>query len=297
MPAQAVTWQGLAYLLVVYLIWGSTYLAIRVAVREGAGFPPFTMSALRTLVAGLALLAFTRALGHRIRPTRHETLVLALSGLALWLGGNGLVAWAEQRADSGYAAVLIGSTPIFVALLESRIDRRRPSLLLIASLLVGLAGVAVLSAPTLSRGDPLDLASVAALLGASIVWAFGTVLQRRRPVGVTPLVSSAYQMLWGGLGFLVVLLVAREPLPTPTTEAWLAWGYLVVFGSWLGFTSYIQVLRRLPTNLAMTYSYVNPVIAVLLGSALLGEALSLSTLLGVALVLAGVAGVFQDRRK
>src|SRR5687768_10949982 len=122
-PGMAVTWQGLAYLLVVYLVWGSTYLAIRVAVREGSGFPPFTMSALRVLVAGLALLAFCRLRDLRVRLTREELWVLAVSGLALWFGGNGLVAWAEQRADSGYAAILVGTTPIFVALIESRLDR------------------------------------------------------------------------------------------------------------------------------------------------------------------------------
>jgi drug/metabolite transporter (DMT)-like permease len=290
-----VTWQGLAYLAAVYVVWGSTYLAIRVAVRDGSGFPPMTMASMRAIVAGTILLGITALLGARIRPTRGELGVLAISGILLWVGGNGLVAWAEQRADSGYAAVVVGSTPIWVAILEASLDRRRPSLNLLWSLALGLGGVGLLSVPAWEHGSSLDLPTMLALLGASLTWAIGSLLQRRRPVSLGPWVSSAYQLILGGLGFLPLIVLLHEPLPRPAPEAWLAWGYLVTFGSLIGFSSYIQVLHRLPTRIAMTYSYVNPVIAVLLGWVLLREPLTPWTLGGVALVLLGVAGVYRSR--
>jgi drug/metabolite transporter (DMT)-like permease len=281
------------YLLVVYVVWGSTYLAIRVAVREGAGFPPFTMAAMRTLLAAAVLLGAGRLLGQRLRLSQREAVVLAASGLLLWLGGNGLVVWAEQHADSGYAAVVVGSTPIWVATIEGLLDRQPPSWLLVVSLGLGLAGVAVLSG--LSRTAQVDLSALAALLGAALTWSAGTVLQRRRPVEVAAAVSSGYQLLFGGLGFAGLVLLTGEPRPQPTPEAWLAWLYLVVFGSLIAFTAYVLVLRKLPGSIAMTYSYVNPVIAVLLGALLLAEPVTLATLLGVGLVLLGVGGVYRTR--
>lgn len=259
--------------------------------REGSGFPPFTMAAMRTLVAGAILLLASGALRHRLRLTRAELGVLIASGTLLWLGGNGLVVWAEQHAGSGYAAVIVGSTPIWVAIITALLDRRAPSWLLVASLVLGLLGVAILSG--LGASSQVDVAALAALLGASLTWSLGTVLQRRRPVGVSAQVSSAYQLLFGGVGFVVLRVLTGEPTPHPTPEAWLAWGYLVVFGSLLAFTAFIAMLRLLPANLAMTYSYVNPAVAVLLGWLLLGEPLSVWTFVGVGLVLVGVGGVYR----
>jgi drug/metabolite transporter (DMT)-like permease len=259
------------------------------------------MAAMRALLAGLILLAASGALRHRLRLTSRELIVLFISGQLLWLGGNGLVVWAEQHADSGYAAVVVGSTPIWVATINALIDRRRPSWLLVVSLALGLLGVGVLSGllglPA-GRGrvsGPVDLAALAALLGASVTWSFGTVLQRRRPVGVSAQVSSAYQLLFGGLGFVVVRTLTAEPVPQPVPEAWLAWLYLVVFGSLIAFTAFIAMLRLLPPNIAMTYSYVNPAVAVFLGWLVLGEPLTLWTWLGVGLVLVGVGGVYRTR--
>jgi drug/metabolite transporter (DMT)-like permease len=284
---------GILHLLVIYVIWGSTYLAIRVAVREGSGFPPFTVGALRTLVGGGILLLLAIARRHRVRPTRREVGILAASGLLLWLGGNGLVTWAETRAESGYAALIIATIPIWVAVIEAVIDRRSPPPLLIFSLLVGLAGIGVLSAPHLSGGDARDAAALAALLLAPFCWALGTVLQRRRPVGVAPQVSAAYQQLFGSVGFFVVVLLVDEPAPAPSQEALLAWLYLVIMGSVVAFSSYVAVLHLLPTRLVATYAYVNPVIAVLLGAAILDEPITTVTLVGMGLVLLGVAGVFR----
>jgi drug/metabolite transporter (DMT)-like permease len=286
---------GLANLLVVYIVWSSTYLAIRIAVREGAGFPPFTMAFMRAIVAGVILLAWSMLRKERVRLTRHELMTVAISGILLWVGGNGLVTFAEQRAESGLAALVVAATPIWVALFEAIIDRRVPSTQLIIALLTGFAGIALLTAPSLLTGVEADTIAVLALFVAEFTWAIGSLLQARRPVNVEPRVSSAYQMLFGAIGFVVLILATNEPLPTPTVSAWWAWIYLTIFGSLFAFTAYVIALRRLPTRIVMTYAYVNPVLAVLLGYFILGEAITIWTIAGSALVLLGVAGVFRER--
>lgn len=286
---------GLFHLVVVYLLWGSTFLAIRVAVREGSGFPAFTMGATRVLAAGLILLLIAKLRGRRIVPTKAELPVLVGSGLLLWTGGNGLVTWAEQRAASGLAALMIGTVPIWVGLFEAYLDRRPPSVLLLASLATALAGIGLLSAPVLSSGVERDVLSILALAVAAVTWAAGTVLQSRRRVQLGLQASSAYQHLAGGLGFMVISRLAGEPVAYPVREAWYAWAYLIVFGSIIGYTSYVQALRLLPISIATTNAFVNPVIAVLLGALILKEPITPTTLAGAALVLAGVAGVFRDR--
>jgi drug/metabolite transporter (DMT)-like permease len=284
------------HLAIVYLVWGSTYLAIRVAVREGSGFPPFSMGASRVILAGLLLIAWAALSRKRIRPTRRELLVLGGSGLLLWTGGNGLVVWAEQWADSGLAALMVGTTPIWAVLIDAALDRRRPSAVLIGSLVSGLLGIGLLSAPVLARGVRADTLSVLALALAEICWALGSVLQNRHPVDLAVRVSSGYQHLAGGLGFLVLVLLMREPLPRPTTQALTAWGYLVIFGSILAFSSYVRILRSLPVSIATSNAFVNPVIAMILGAALLDEPITIWNVSGAALVLLAVAGAFRDRQ-
>jgi drug/metabolite transporter (DMT)-like permease len=286
---------GLLNLAVVYVVWGSTYLAIRVAVREGAGFPPFMMGATRVLLAGGILLLWAGLRGKRLRLTRQELFVVAGSGLLLWFGGNGLLVWAEQRAASGYAALIIASTPVWVATIESLLDRRSPSWLLVGSLMIGFVGIGVLTVPVLRAGGSGDLSSAAALLLGALSWGTGSVLQSRRRVDLPHRVNAGYQQVFGGIGFVLAALVFREPLPTPSSQAWLAWIYLVVIGSVFAFTAYVQALRLLPTNVVMTYAYVNPVIAVILGWLILRESISIWTVAGAGLVLLAVAGVFRDR--
>jgi len=288
-------WAGLFHLSVVYLVWGSTYLAIRVAVREGSGFPPFTMVGMRVLAGGTLLLLWAASSRRRIRPSGRELAILAASGLLLWFGANGLVTWAEQRAHSGYAALLLAAIPIWVALIDAVLDWKLPSRLLTGSLLIGFAGIVLLSVPMLASGVSADLWSLIALLLAGLSWGGGTVLQTRKPVALAPRVSSGYQQISAGLGFVLVALLLREPRPDPIPEAWLAWGYLVIFGSVFAFTSFVQTLRLLPINVAMTYAYVNPVIAVILGWLILHEPITGWTIGGAALVLLGVAGIFRDR--
>jgi drug/metabolite transporter (DMT)-like permease len=286
---------GLLNLFVVYIVWGSTYLAIRVAVRDGSGFTPFIMGASRAISGGVLLLAWSALRRKRIKPDRQELVTLLFSGLLLWLGGNGLVNWAEQRADSGLAALIIAATPIWVAIVTALVDRELPTLKMVAALLVGFAGMTVLSVPTLTSGVRSDFWSIVALLGAGLSWGAGSVLQSRKPVRLDVVVSAGYQQFFGGIGLLFMALLLKEPIPNPVREAWMAWGYLLVFGSLLAFTSFVRALQLLPTKIVMTYPYVNPVIAVFLGWLILDETVSVWTFGGAALVLLGVAGVFRER--
>lgn len=287
-----ITPAGLVNLFSVYLIWGSTYLAIRVGIREGSGFQPFWFGGLRVLVAGTLLVLWGVLRKKQVIPSRSDLLVLAASGLLLWIGGNGLVILAERRLDSGLAALIVASTPIWVALFESILDRKMPSLILVISLVTGFGGIVILSYPLLSSGIQADVLSILALLAASFSWSSGLVLQSRKPVSVGRGVSSGYQQLFGGVFFTLIALAVREPLPTPTGEAWLAWGYLVVFGSLIAFTSFVSALQLLPASLVTTYAYINPVIAVLLGWLILQEPITSWTVTGGLFVLAGVTGIY-----
>jgi len=281
---------------VVYIVWGSTYLAIRVCVREGAGFPPFTMAAMRVFAAAIILFSWGLLARKRIKAEPRELAVLCVVGVLLWLGGNGMVSWAEQRAESGYSALLIGALPLWVAVMESIIDRHLPTLRLVGALLVGLAGVAVLNGKVILEGAPEDLYSALALVAAAVLWGMGTILQKRKAVTLRPEISSAYQHLFGGVALFLAATIMAEPRPTPIPQAWMAWGYLVVFGSLFAFTSFVKALRLLPVNIVMTYAYVNPVVAVILGRAILGEPITRWTIGGSVLIVLGVMGVFHERR-
>ena len=287
-----VTPAGLIHLFIVYFVWGSTYLAIRIGIRSGAGFEPFWFGGMRVFTAGIILLGWGLIRGKEIRPSKKDLLVLMGSGFLLWIGGNGLVVWAEQQVNSGIAALVVATIPIWVAFLDSILDSRIPTLPVILSLIVGFFGIFILSLPVLTSGIRADLLSILALLLASFSWSAGLVLQTRHPVALNRGISSGYQQLFGGIFFAVIALIVREPLPTPTTQAWLAWGYLVIFGSVIAFTSFVTALQILPTRLVTTYSYVNPVIAVLLGWLILSEPITYWTIAGGVLVLIGVTGIY-----
>ena len=287
--------RGLLHLLIVYIVWGSTYLAIRVGVREGSGFPPFTLAFTRVLVAAAILMIWARLRRERVRLSAGELVLLTGSGLLLWVGGNGLVCWAEMRASSGFAALLVAAMPIWAELIATIIDRRLPSWRMTSSILLGFAGVGVLSWPVLRQGTTADILAVIALLLAPLFWAIGSIWFQRRKPDLSDRAVSGWQQLLGGVGLLAVALLRDEPLPTPTGEAWLAWGYLVLFGSVLAFTSYMATLRLLPYQIVVTYAYVNPVIAVFLGWLILSEQVTGWTLAGALLVIAGVAGIFNNR--
>ena len=286
---------GLLNLLVTYVVWGSTYLFIRLAVREGAGWGPFWLGASRVLVAAPVLFAFCWVRGVRLKPTRTELGIVAATGVLMWVAGNGGVNWAEQRVDSGLAALIVGTMPIWVALMESLIDRRQPSLLLTTSLLVGFGGLVVLTYPMLRDGVSSDFFGVLAIVFASFSWGVGTIVISRRPLELDPIVVSAWQQLAGGVGFTAVALLVGEAAPRPTPEAWAAWAYLVVFGSLLAYTSFVYAVKLLPATVVMTYAYVNPVIAVMLGWLILSEPITGYTLVGMVLIVGGVYGVFREK--
>lgn len=169
------------HLLIVYIVWGSTYLGIRVAVQEGSGFPPMIMSATRVFAGSLILVALARFIQKQsLRLTKEEWVVLSVSGLALWWGGNGLVAIAEMTVPSGYAALIISCTPIWVAIIESILDKKRPSFFLVISLLIGVAGIAVLNWPAIIAGNLNDLKGLFLLIIAGLSWGAGSIYQKRK---------------------------------------------------------------------------------------------------------------------
>lgn len=286
---------GLLHLAVVYVVWGSTYLAIRIAVEGPHGFPPFMLGAARMLLGGGILLTWLVFAKKRVRLDQGEWIWAILSGILLWTGGNGMVMFAERYQASGYSALVMGMVPIWVALTEL-VQNRRASGILWAGLGVGVVGLVILTLPGF-HGPATDAVGIVSLIMASGSWAAGLVLQRRKLLRPDPVVSSAWQQLFGGGGFLVLVLCTRETIPHPGTMAWVGFGYLVVIGSLLAFTSFIMATRLLPLILVTTYSYVNPLVAVLLGAVVLGEAITVSTVIGGLLLLVGVAGVILGNRR
>src|SRR6516164_474628 len=287
-----------AALLVVWLVWGSTYLAIRVADRS---IPPFAMAATRYLTAGavlypIAWLASRRRQAAAPRPAGGH----ASSRLAQWGGmavvgtlllafGNGGVSYAEQTLPSGLAALLVASVPLWMALADWVINGRRIRLGGWLALAIGLAGVAVLAQPP-AHGAVFP---VLVVLGASMSWGIGSVLAGRVPGPASPLLGSAMEMLAGGAALTVLASatgeVTRAGLGHVSAQSLLAVAYLIGPGSLLAMTCYVIALRRLPTSAVSTYAYVNPVVAVSLGTLILGERPTPTTLFGGAVVVLSVA--------
>lgn len=285
---------GLLNLLVVYIVWSSTYLAIRIAVSGGSGFPPFAMGASRMVVTGIILLLIAWLRRQRIVITGREFLVIAASGLFLWTGGNGLLIWSEQHVQSGLAALLVCTTPIWASLIDSILYKRRPSGLLILSLFLGLSGIFVLMYPSLSIHNLSDFISGLILVGASVSWAIGSVIQKHNSLNISDFTLSGYQTLFASLIFVFLSFLFNEPMAHPTQGAWLAWGYLIIFGSVIAYSSFVSALRLLPINIMMTYAFVNPVLAVFLGWFILDEKITLWTVAGATLVVLSVVGVFRE---
>jgi drug/metabolite transporter (DMT)-like permease len=284
-------------LLTVYLVWGSTYLAIKYAV---AGLPPFLAMGVRFLLAGTVLMLAVLALRGRaaFRITRPQLLTAAVCGLFLLVGGNGVVAVAEQDVDSGLAALLIAGTPLWVVLLRA-VLRDRPSVATVAGLLLGLTGVAVLLLPGV-RGAA-DLGPLLLVCLSSVLWSCGTVLATRRPVPADPFVTSVVQMAAGGAGLVVLGSLGGEwgrlDLAATPASSWIAFGYLVLVGSCIGYSAYVWLLARAPLSLATTYAYVNPAVAVALGALFRSEPLTSNVLVGGSLIIAAVAWVITSEAR
>jgi drug/metabolite transporter (DMT)-like permease len=274
----------------VYVLWGSTYLAMRLAI---ATIPPFTMAAARHLTAGVLLYAFARLRGAP-RPQPAHWRSAAVIGALLLLLGNGGVVWAEQRVSSGMAALLICSEPMWIVLFAwMRRDGRRPSSRVVAGLLLGFAGLVLLVRPGHGGGMAVDGLGAAAVLVASISWAAGSLYVQRATLPSSPLLATSMQMLCGGLLLFAAGALSGEParfaLSQVSAGSALAVLYLVVFGSLIGYTAYTWLLRSASPVLVSTYAYVNPVVAVLLGCLLVHEPLTSGMVLGAAVILGGVA--------
>jgi drug/metabolite transporter (DMT)-like permease len=276
-------------LLALYVIWGSTYLAIRVALTS---YPPFLMAGVRFVCAGVALYAFLRWRG-MAAPTRAQWINAAATGTLLLGLGNGLVCYAEQSVASGLTAVAVAAMPLFAALfggLYGQWPRRMEWL----GLGVGFAGVILLNFGGGMAAAPLG---AAALVVAAAAWAFGSVWSRRRDMPPAAM-NTAAQMLTGGAILVVGALLAGERLPTaPTMSATLAVVYLGVFGSIVAFSAYLYLLNTVRPALATSYAYVNPPVAVLFGAVLAGEAVHPLDLVAMAVILGGVALIALARER
>lgn len=283
-------WQILLAFAIIYLVWGSTYLAIRVGVRE---VPPFLFAAVRFLIAGLALCGWTIARGER-SPTARQWLSAFLLAFLIFVLDYGLLFWAEQRVASGVAAVLMATIPAFMALSEILILRtQKLTGRLAMALLIGLAGVAVLVSRSLNLGgEPIERGGAIALLIAAVSWSIASALTRKLPHPQSKVMSSGAQMFAGGVWLALAAGVLGEfrgfHPASVSREAWLALVYLIVAGSIIAFTAYVWLIHHESPTKVGTYAYVNPVVAVIIGYFLGGEALGPRTIVGTVCVLLSV---------
>jgi drug/metabolite transporter (DMT)-like permease len=283
-----------AALWTVYIVWGSTYLAIRVTVET---LPPLLTGGARFLVAGAVVVAVIAARRgwSAVRATRAELMGAGIVGSALVLGGNGLVMLAERDISSSLAALLIASVPLWVVLLRS-VTGDRVAGGTFVGVAVGFVGVALLVLPG-DRPDGTTVLGVLLAIGASVSWATGSFLSTRVSLPANPFLSTGLQMLIGGAAAIVVGLGTGELSGIETSEfsaaSLLAFAYLVVVGSLLAFTAYVWLLQNAPISKVSTYAYVNPVIAIFLGWTILSEELTTMMLAGAAIIVASVAFIVR----
>jgi drug/metabolite transporter (DMT)-like permease len=283
-------WKILLAFSIIYFVWGSTYLFIRVGVRE---VPPFLLAAARFTFAGLALCAWVRFKGTPF-PTRREWAASCLLGTLMFLIDYGSLFWAEQRVPSGVSAVILASIPVFITLLEVIFLRtQRLTIRLSVGLLVGMVGVAVLMLRSVSLGEaPIDRGGAIALTVAALGWSVGTIFSRRLPLPSSKVMSAGAQMLTGGIQLLLLAAIAGEfsgfrPHHV-SGRAWFALIYLIIAGSLIGFTAYVWLLHYESPTKVGTYAYVNPVVAVGLGYFIGGETVGPRTILGTLLIVVSV---------
>ena len=284
------TWKTLLAFAIIYFVWGSTFLAIRIGVRE---VPPFLLAAMRFLVAGFVLYGWTIARGER-SPSGRQWMSVSVLAILIFVMDYGLVFWAEQRVPSGIAAVMLATIPAFMALSEIAFLRtQRLTVRLVLALLIGIGGVAVLMSRSLNLGgEPIDRMGAVALIVASMSWSVASALTRKLRLPPSKVTSSGAQMLAGGvfLALTAVLLGEFRHFHPSTVSrgAWLSLLYLIVAGSIIAFTAYVWLIHHESLTKVGTYAYVNPVVAVLVGYFLGGEALGPRTILGTLFVLISV---------
>lgn len=296
-PAPLLMW---AAMLTIYLVWGSTYFGIAVAIET---IPPFLMGAIRFAVAGTMLLAWDwlrQPTGSRRLPSRREIRDSIIVGTLLLGAGNGFVAWGEMTVASGIAAILIAIIPVWFAVLGWLYFRDRLPRIVTLAVVIGFAGVALLVWPAGDGANRFDLGGVLILIVAPLSWAHGSLYAARRAkLPPRPLTASGLQMLVGSAFLVGAAAIAGEPgrfdVGSVSPASALALGYLVVFGSMLAFTAYGWLLRHAPLSLVGTYAYVNPVVAVALGTLVLAEPLSLRTIVASVVILVAVAIIVTTR--
>ena len=297
--SQPRAWKVLLAFAIIYFVWGSTFLAIRVGVRE---VPPFLLAGMRFLVAGIVLYAWMRARGTP-SPTAREWGAASFLAVLIFVFDYGLLFWAEKRVPSGIAAVMMATIPVFMAIAEIVVLRtQRLTLRLGLALLVGLAGVGVLVGHSVSLGEAaVDRAGACALIFAAISWSAAASLSRRLPSPASKVMSSGAQMLAGGVFLMLAAALLGEfrgfHVQAVSRGAWLALAYLIVAGSILGFTAYVWLIHHESPTKVGTYAYVNPVVAVLVGYFLGGEAIGPRTVVGTLLVLVSVVVITTTPKK
>jgi drug/metabolite transporter (DMT)-like permease len=283
-------WKVLLAFAIIYFVWGSTFLAIRVGVRE---VPPFLLAGMRFLVAGFALYGWMRMRGTP-SPTAREWRAASILAVLIFVFDYGLLFWAEKRVPSGVAAVMLATIPVFMSIAEIVFLRtQRLTVRLGFALLLGMAGVGVLVGHAMNLGQsPVDSAGACALLVAAISWSAAASLSRRLPSPAAKAMSSGVQMLAGGVFLLLAAALLGEfrgfKPQAVSRGAWIALAYLIVAGSIVGFTAYVWLIHHESPTKVGTYAYVNPVVAVLVGYFFGGEAIGMRTIVGTLLVLVSV---------
>ena len=292
-------WQLVLAFASVYLIWGSTYLAIKFAIET---IPPFLMAGVRFLISGLILYGWARMKGAG-RPTRIHWKSAAVVGVLLLLGGNGGVVWAEQRVASGVAALIVAIVPVWIAIMEWRHPGgKKPGWQVTAGLAAGTLGLLLLASPgEATLGARVDLIGAAVLVFATLSWAVGSIKAKHSPLPESPLLSTGMEMLMGGAALVLVGVGTGElgevNVAAMSAKSLLSLLYLTTFGSLVGFTAYIWLLRVGSPTRAATYAYVNPVVAVFLGWLLAGEAITPRTILATLVIVGGVVLITSARTR
>jgi drug/metabolite transporter (DMT)-like permease len=297
--SQPRAWKVLLAFAIIYFVWGSTFLAIRVGVRE---VPPFLLAGIRFLIAGIVLYGWMRARGTP-SPTVREWGAASILATLIFVFDYGLLFWAERRVPSGIAAVMMATIPAFMAIAEIVFLRtQRLTWRLALALLLGMAGVAVLVLPAMSLGEaPVDTWGACALIFAAVSWSVAASLSRKLPSPADKVMSSGIQMLAGGVLLMLTAALLGEfggfQVQSVSRGAWLSLTYLIVAGSIVGFTAYVWLLHHESPTKVGTYAYVNPVVAVLVGYFLGGEAIGRRTIVGTLLVLVSVVVITTTPKK
>jgi drug/metabolite transporter (DMT)-like permease len=293
-PSQA---KVVAALLAVYIIWGSTYLGIRIVVET---IPPFLSAGFRFVLAGGIIYALARGRGAKA-PTRAEWKPAAIAGGLLLVGGNGIVSWSEMRVHSEFAALIVATVPLWVVAFEWVWLRRTPSWGVALGVGLGIAGVALLIDPSRSGADAIDPVGAVALLCASAIWSVGTLYSGRAKLPEPPLLAIGMEMTAGGALLVVTGLLLGEGqqlnVAGISQSSAIAFVYLVLIGALIGFTAYLWLVRKVPPALATTYAFVNPIIAIMLGAMILAEPVTDRTLLAAAVIIAAVAIITQAKAR